>query len=193
MNCFVKITAALLLMLLARAPALAQSPTDSLYRLDIALTDQNGHPFHLADRAGRAQLVSMFYASCQYTCPLVVEALKRNQNALPPQDREKLGLLLVSFDSARDTPQRLKQVMLERNIDPASWTLAHGDERAVRNLAASLDFKYRKLPSGDYSHSSEIVLLSADGRILARTEKLGELDPEFVHALLGSLDRGGQH
>jgi protein SCO1/2 len=188
MNAFCKTVATLTLTLLALATVRAESPSDSLYRLDIAMTDQDGHSFRLADRAGKPQLVSMFYASCQYTCPLIVEALKRNQNALPPQDRPKLDLLLVSFDSARDTPQRLKQVVTERHIDSPNWTLAHADESAIRTLAAALDFKYRKLPSGDYSHSSEIVLLSADGRILARTDQLDGTNPEFLDTLRKTLD-----
>jgi protein SCO1/2 len=188
MKNFLKHAFSLLALLLGSAqPLFAQTPGDSLYRLGIALNDQDGRTFHLSDRQGKAQLVSMFYTSCQYTCPLIVEALKKNQAALSASERAKLQVLLVSFDAQRDTPARLKEVQVQRKIDAANWTLAHAEARDVRKLAAALDIQYRELASGDFSHSSTIVLLGADGRVLARTDKLGEPDPDFVAALRSAL------
>lgn len=175
------------LILSAALPLFAQTPGDSLYRLGVALTDQDGHSFRLADRQGKPQLVSMFYTSCQYTCPLTVEALKKNQAALSASERANLRVLLVSFDAQRDTPARLKEVQAQRKIDAASWTLARAEARDVRKLAAALDIQYRALPGGDFSHASTIVLLAADGRLLARTDKLSEVDPDFVAALHAAL------
>ena len=176
-----------LLFLVAAMPASAQPPVDSLYRLPLALTDQDGRVFQLADRSGHPQLISMFYASCQYTCPLTIEALKRNQAALVEAAHTPLDVLLVSFDSERDTPPRLKQVFAERKLDAKSWTLAHAEPRDVRKLAAALDIQYRVLEGGMINHSTVLVLLDAQGRVLARSEKLDAVDPDFVAALRGAL------
>ena len=46
-----------------------------------------------------------------------------------------------------------------------------------------LGLQYRQLPDGEFNHSSELILLDADGRIAARTTRIGKLDPEFVEAI----------
>jgi len=169
------------------APTFAETPSDSLYRLDLTLVDQDAHAFRLSDRAGKPQLVSMFYTSCQYTCPLIVEAMKKNQSTLTADERARLPMLLVSFDAKRDTPERLKQVAAQRKTESPTWTLAHAEPQDVRKLAAALDIPYRELAGGDFSHASTLVLLSSDGRILARTTALGDLDTQFVAALHAAL------
>jgi protein SCO1/2 len=174
----------MLLLLFALAPALASElPGDSIYRLPIALVDQSGRVQHLVDRRGKPQLISMFYTSCQYVCPLIIDSLRKTQHALTPSERAKLDVLLVSFDPARDTPARLKEVFDQRNLDPASWTLARTEVSNVRKLAAVLGIQYRALANRDINHTTALVLLDANGRIMARTDKLGELDPDFVAAV----------
>ena len=178
----------MLLLLFALAPALAaELPGDSIYRLPIALVDQNGRARHLADRRGKPQLISMFYTSCQYVCPLIIDSLRKTQQALTPTERAKLDLILISFDPERDTPTRLKAVFDQRRLDPVSWTLARTEAPAVRKLAAVLGIQYRALANRDINHSTALVLLDADGRIIARSDKLGELDPDFVAAVHKTL------
>ncbi|NMW25113.1 SCO family protein, partial [Rhodanobacter denitrificans] len=53
----------------------------------------------------------------------------------------------------------------------------------VRQLSGVLGLQYRQLPDGEFNHSSELILLDADGRIAARTTRIGKLDPEFVEAI----------
>jgi len=166
-------------LLCVAGAAAAELPGDSLYRLDIALVDQDGHGFRLAERRHKPVLVSMFYTSCQYVCPLIIDTLRKTQGALAQDGGKKLDVLLVSFDPERDTPARLKQVFGERKLD-ANWTLARTDETSVRKLAAVLDIQYRALANGDVNHSSTITLLDGEGRILARTDKIGAVDAEFV-------------
>ena len=57
----------------------------------------------------------------------------------------------------------------------------------VRRIAAVLGVQYKRLDDGEFSHSSALVLLDAQGRVLARSEKLGEADPEFVGAVQRAL------
>lgn len=174
---------ALLLVFACMAPThAAELPGDSVYRLPVALADQDGRAFHLADRAGKPQLVSMFYTSCQYMCPLIIEALKRTQKAIAPEGQAKPDVLMVSFDAQRDVPAHLKAVFGQRKLDAATWTLAHTDAASVRQLAAVLDIQYRALPDGEFNHTSVVILLDAQGRIAARTDKMDAIDPDFVAA-----------
>jgi len=179
--------AAIAMCMLASCAA-AELSGDSLYRLDAVLVDQNDKSFALHERAGKPQLVSMFYTSCQYVCPLIIDTMKKTQAALPAADRDKLAVLLVSFDPERDTPARLSEVFGERKLDAASWTLARTDERSVRKLAALLGIQYRALANREINHSSALVLLDAGGTIVARTDQIGAIDPAFVQALQRALE-----
>jgi protein SCO1/2 len=181
------VLALLLFPLVTHAVAAAELPGDSIYRLPIALTDQDGKDFHLADRRGTLQLVSMFYTSCPYVCPLIIDTIKKTQHALTADEQRKLQVLLVSFDPERDTVERLKETFGQRKIDVATWTLARTATPSVRKLAAVLGVQYRALANREINHSTSIVLLDKDGRIIARTDKLGEIDAEFVAALHKAL------
>jgi protein SCO1/2 len=169
----------------AGAPAL---PSDSVYQLPLVLTDQHGKAGDWRQRRGKPQLVAMFYSNCRFICPLIVDSGKAVQRQLSPAQQAELGVLYISMDPARDTPARLAEVVRERRIDDARWTLAAPRPADVRSVAGVLDIRYRQLSDGEFNHTSALVLLDADGRIVARTEKMGsDIDPAFVAAVKAAL------
>jgi protein SCO1/2 len=129
----------------------------------------------------------MFYTSCPYVCPLVIDTLRKTQKALSAAEQKELDVLLVSFDPDRDNPARLKETFDEHKLDAASWTLSRTDAPNVRKLAAILDIQYKLLAGGDINHSTSLVLLDANGRIVAHTSKIGETDPDFIAAIHKAL------
>lgn len=162
----------------------APLPADSLYQLSLPLTDQDGNSADWRTRRGKPQLVAMFYTSCQYICPLIVDSAKGIERQLDATQQKRLGILLISMDPKNDVPATLKTVVDKRKLDTRRWTLASPTEKDVRTLAGLLGVRYRKLADGGFNHSSALVLLDANGRILARTEKMGsQPDPEFVAAV----------
>ena len=162
----------------------APLPRDSVYQLPVQLVDQDGKRFAWASRRGKVQLVSMFYTSCQYICPLIVDSGKAVERQLAPAERERLGILLISMDPARDTPAALMSIVDKRKLDRARWTLASPAPADVREVAGVLGIRYRALADGEFNHTSALVLLDGEGRILARSEQMGSKpDPEFVAAV----------
>lgn len=162
----------------AKAAARARTaalPGDSVYQLGDVFTDQQGKSFKLAQRRGRPQLVTMFYSSCPYACPLLIDTGKGIEHALTPAERAKLRLLYLSIDPRRDDTRALAALAAKRKLDPARWTLARTDEAGVRRTAAALGVRYRRLADGEFNHSSALILLDAEGRVVARTEKLGSV------------------
>ena len=151
-------------------------PANSIYQLSVPFTDQQGRTSKLEDWRGKPVMISMFYSSCQFVCPRIVEALKRTEEGLAT----KVPVLMVTFDPVRDDTAALKVMAEERQLDPKRWTLARTDARNVRKLAAMLGIQYRELPSGEFNHSSVIILLDAEGRVVGKTSTLGEADPAFV-------------
>ena len=166
------------------APAAAPLPRDSVYQLSVPLTDQQARTADWRTRRGKPQLMAMFYTSCQYVCPLIVDSGKAVEHQLTPAQQQRLGILLISLDPARDDSAALKAVAVKRKLDPARWTLAAPRANDVRAVAGVLGVRYRALSDGEFNHTTALILLDRDGRILARTEKVGSRpDPEFIAAV----------
>ena len=165
-----------------KAPA--PLPSDSVYQLPLPLTDQDGRTADWRQNRGKPQLVSMFYTSCQYICPLIVDSGKAIERQLTPTQQKRVGIVLISMDPARDNPAALRSVVDKRKLDTQRWTLAAPPVADVRAAAGVLGIRYRHLADGEFNHTSALVLLDADGRVLARTEQMGSRpDPEFIEAV----------
>lgn len=76
---------------------------------DFTLTDTDGRPFHFAaDTHGSVTLLYFGYTNCPDVCPQhlvnIAGALKR----MSPSDQQKVRVVFVTTDPARDTPERLR-------------------------------------------------------------------------------------
>ena len=166
------------------APDQAPLPRDSVYQLPLVLTDQQGQARDWRTLRGKPRIVSMFYTSCRYICPLIVDSGKAVERALTPAQQQRIGIVLISMDPARDDVAALKSVADKRQLDPARWTLAAPPVSRVRDVAGVLGIRYRALADGEFNHTSVLILLDADGRIVARSEQVGsKLAPEFLDAV----------
>ena len=167
-------------------------PGDSVYQTRAVMVDQDGKTFTLEERRGQPVLVSMFYNSCQFVCPMLIEAMRATEQKLTAEERSHLSMMLITFDPARDDVKALKAVIDKRELDPARWTLARTDAASVRKIAATLGIQYRLLADGDYNHTTVLILLDGDGRILGRTNKIGGTDPAFVKLVRQAAQAAGQ-
>ena len=60
----------------------------------------------------------------------------------------------------------------------------------MRKIAGVLDVRYRKLADGEFNHTSALILLDPQGRIVARTEQMGpKPDAAFLSAVRAQLAR----
>ncbi|MBI5767598.1 MAG: SCO family protein [Verrucomicrobia bacterium] len=137
----------------------------SIYQLDARFTDDDGRPVALASLRGRPVIVAMFFASCEYACPVIVDDIRRLRAELPAAVRAQARVMLVSFDVARDTPPALKAFRARMNLDDA-WTLARGEAPAVQELAMLLGVKFKQDARGQFSHSNLITVLNPEGEIV---------------------------
>ena len=110
----------------------------SLFLLNSTWTSDAGRKVKLGVLRGPPQVVAMFFASCQFTCPLTVSDLQRIEAALPENLRTNVGFTLISFDSTRDTPATLQAYRAKRELSTQNWTLLRGEPDDVRELAALL-------------------------------------------------------
>lgn len=164
----------------------AALPGNSVYQLRPHLIDQNGSLFAWDSLRGQPALLSMFYSSCDMVCPMIFETIQQTLVALSAAQRERVRVLMLSFDPERDTVAQLKKTAEAHRCDER-WTLVRCDAATARKVAAVLGIQYRRLPSGEFNHSSTIEMLDAQGRIAAKSGQLGSADPALVKALRAQL------
>lgn len=128
----------------------------------------------------------MFFASCQFTCPITVSDLQRIEAALPENLRGQVGFTLISFDSVRDTPAALRTFRASRELGGDNWTLLRGEPDDVRELAALLGVIYKRDANGDFAHSNLITVLNAEGEIVLQQPGLN-LPPDEIVAKLKTI------
>jgi protein SCO1/2 len=163
-------------------------PSDSVYQLDAQLVDQSARPLRFRDLRGKPRLVTMIYTQCKYVCPMIVDSVKAVERGLTPAERLRIGFVLITMDPKRDTSDALQEVMTTRRLDPAGWTLLRPEKTALRGIAGVLGVRYRALADGEFNHTTELVLLDANGRILARSAQIGGgADPELLAAVRAAV------
>jgi protein SCO1 len=165
----------------------ADEPADfSIYHAASVWTDQHGERRPIGSLAGRVQVVGMVYTSCAYACPRMILDMKRIEDELGRPD--DVGFLIVSIDPERDTPARLAEFAAGSRLDPARWTLLHGDDGDVLELAALLGVQYRRMANDEFIHSNLLTVLDREGQVIHRQLGLGT-DPaptlDVIRALGG--------
>ena len=169
------------------AEAAVQPLSDkSIYQSDSEWTTDTGKVEKLQVLGGRPQVVVMFFASCEYACPVLVHDLKKIEAELPENLRGKVGFTLVSFDSERDTVAALAGFRKQHELDPKDWTLLRGKSDDVLELSALLGVKFKKDARGQFAHSNLITVLNAKGEIVKQISGLQQ-DPALAIEALKKL------
>ena len=140
----------------------------SIYNLTSSWTNQDGKPVTLESLRGEPVVVAMAYTSCKDICPMIVADMVAIEDRAKQASITGIRFAFFSLDPAIDTPERLTAYAHDHGLDPAHWTLYHGDDKAVRELAAALGVRYRRDASGGFDHSAIITILDADGTIVAQ-------------------------
>jgi protein SCO1/2 len=169
-------------------PTPGQLSDKSLYQLDASWTNDRGERAQLASLKGHPQIVTMFFAHCQYACPLLVYKMKQIEAALTEDLRTNISFTLVSFDSERDTPEVLRGYRAQNGLG-SRWTLLHGTPDNVLELAALLGVKFKQDAQGQFLHSNVITLMSPEGEIAYQESGLN-LDATEMVRQVQNLVRG---
>jgi protein SCO1/2 len=155
-------------------PSTGVVPDTSLFLLTSTFTDEESRPFRFDSLAGKRTLMVMVYGSCETICPTLLEETKRIDASLTPAQRDRLRVIVVTFDPERDTPERLVALAAEKGLERPHFRFLRGSDADIRELATVLGVQYRRLEDGNFSHSAVITLLETDGRIIERIEGLGQ-------------------
>ena len=131
------------------------------------LVDQNGRPFTDADLKGKWTLVFFGYTHCPDVCPTTLNELALAMDRLG-SERDKVGIVFITVDPERDTPEALKSYVasFDAPVTALTGTAAQVDaaEKAYRVYSAKHPTK-----GGDYDmdHSAVIYVMDPEGRFTA--------------------------
>ncbi len=140
--------------------------TGADYAKDFSLTDADGKVRTLADFKGKVVVLFFGYAQCPDVCPTTMTEMAQVKQALGA-DADKLQVLFITVDPARDTPTVMKAYM--GAFDPSFVALIPTPEQLA---VTAKDFKayYKKVDGStptSYSmdHSAASYLYDPQGRL----------------------------
>ncbi|MCO6509998.1 MAG: SCO family protein [Aridibacter famidurans] len=145
--------------------------------IDFALTDQDGKTLTPKDFAGKAWAVTFIYTACPLPeyCILMSRNFSdlANEIAEDPELADKVRLLSISFDPAKDTPEKLRSYGLgylgkdSKAKDFAIWKLAVGEDERIRKIADFFGLRYEvdEKNKTHFNHSLRTVAIGPDGTV----------------------------
>lgn len=150
----------------ARATALQALPVNTRLGGELVLPSTLGHPVDLKSYRGKVVLLTFGFTSCPDVCPTVMARLRQVLKGLGPE-ADRVQVLFVSFDPARDSLDHLKQYV--GYFDPR-MVGATGSEAEVAAVAKRYGVIYIKEDTGSaagygFAHSDYIYLIDAEGNV----------------------------
>ena len=101
---------------------------------DFVLFDQHGREAHLLDPKAGVTFLFFGYTHCPDECPLALASLGRAYRSLPPARRERVRIVFVTVDPARDTTAALGSYVA--HFDPHIVALGGVQDELARVWAA---------------------------------------------------------
>lgn len=158
----------------------------SIFQLTDSFQTQEGKNFNLVKLEGKPTVIAMIFTHCTYACPRITGDLINIADSLKAS-AEKVNFVLISFDTKRDTPARLKVFANEMKLNK-DWILLHGNDEAVRTLSVLLNVQFEKDSDGNFSHSNLVSVLDKNGIVQFQKEGLGEVHSETVKTINDLLE-----
>lgn len=161
--------------------AATELPGTSIFHLASSFTDQHQRQLALGDLRGKPSVFVMFYGDCNTACPLLVRSAEEIEAALPADLKDETQFVMVSFDTERDTPDRLLAYAQEKGLDKQNWHWLVGTPLQTRQLATLLGVQFRDGGNGVFAHSNVVTVIDPEGVPSARLEGLGvKLEPAIA-------------
>ncbi|MDF1489437.1 SCO family protein [Tessaracoccus caeni] len=135
---------------------------------EVVLTDQNGQEFNLATSPTTPVVMVFFgYTNCPDVCPGILADMATARRRLDPADAEKVSLILVTTDPARDTPEALGEYLVRVDEGFIGLTGPLEDIVAAGEQVGIAVDKGKELPSGGYEvdHSTQVLAFDDNRRM----------------------------
>jgi protein SCO1/2 len=133
---------------------------------DFTLTTQDGKPFRLSEQRGKVVLVSFVFTTCNGTCPATTHRMVLAAETLARAGlSDRVHLLSITLDPARDKPAVLRDYMRLYDIDAKHWTFLTGSPKQIDRVLSDWGMWARPTVNGQLDHPSRVFLLDEQGRL----------------------------
>lgn len=140
-------------------------PDESIYNLNILLTDKDNKQILFEDLSNHIQIFSMIYTNCKTICPIIISNMKTIERLLPNNLKSKVKFSLITLDPDRDDVKNINNFFIEKKFND-NWSLYRCDKNDVLKIALSTGIKFKKdYENNDYIHSNLIILIDKNGVI----------------------------
>jgi protein SCO1 len=133
---------------------------------DFTLTDQHGKPFRFGrDAETPVTLLYFGYTHCADICPGTLAAIAVARQGLPEDVRAQIGVVFVTVDPARDTPDVLRDYV---GLFSRDFVGLSGSGRETARILAELGLPpatRSDLGGGEYAvgHPPQVLAFTSDG------------------------------
>lgn len=133
---------------------------------ELNLTDHNGKPRTLADFKGKVVVLFFGYTQCPDICPTTLAASAAAMKLLGA-DADKVQVLFVTLDPARDTPEVLSRYAPAFN---PSFLGLYGNEAETATAAKAFKVFFQKQPGSSpdtytIDHTAASYAIDPQGRL----------------------------
>jgi protein SCO1/2 len=157
---------------------------------DFTLTDQAHARVSLSQFRGKVVALNFIYTSCALPqfCYRLANHFSVVQRRLQDRMGRDLVLLTVTFDPARDTPERLAEYAGQWKADPSVWHFLTGGVEEVKRVCRL--FGVDAFPDeGLINHSTRTVVVDRRGVLAASIEGNQHTATQLVDLVAGVLRR----
>ena len=140
-----------------------------------SFTNQDGKTVTNKDYKNKVYVVEFFFTSCPNICPIMNKNMVKVQKVYA--NNPNFGIVSISVDPKRDTPQVLKKYAQEKGATMKNWNFLTGKTEDIFKLSNN-GFKLyageNEKAEGGFEHSGLFALIDKNGYIRSRVVKNGE-------------------
>jgi protein SCO1 len=145
--------------------------------------DQDKNPIDITQYRGKPLIISLIYTSCHHICPTLTKSLAEIvEIARAALGEESFSVITIGFDTAVDSPERMRLYARERNINTSNWDFLSTDKETIDAFSNDVGFIFFESAKG-FDHLSQITLLDAEGLVYRQIYGVKHDAPSLVEPL----------
>lgn len=159
-------------------------PEMSVYQLPGIWTNQDNEDLALEELQGKVTVMVMIYTTCKAACPRLIADMRRIEEDVPDNIKDRVQYVMLSIDPETDTPERLKEFAAENEMTDEKWVFLRSTEDITREFATVLAVNYKRISPMDFSHSNIISVFDDQGVMQYQQEGLDKNHDKTVKTII---------
>lgn len=154
------------------------------------MTNQYNEKISNRSMLGKVYLVEFFFTSCPTICPVMKQNLRNIEDQINHPD---FGIISITIDPKRDTPERLLQHYQQIQAKSPSWYMLTADRSYIQEVSNQFNIYIgdAKNEKSSLDHSGQFALVDKEGRIRSRVNAHGI--PKIYYSGLNYTDPEGKN